>query len=276
MLKDIYGGNLAVNTGSVYDCLGMIFDLSEQDKVKINMTEYLSKVIADFSEEIVGKAAAPAGDHLFKVRDEGQTLNDEQADAFHHTVYQLLFVANHAQCNIQTAVSFLTTRVQAPYEDDWEKLKRVLKYLNGTRYLKLTLHVDQLKFAMHWYVDGSRQTHKDCPGQTGSLVIFGQSTVASSSNKMKCNTKSFTETEIISFADKLANIIWMRYFIECQGYTIDECIVFQDNMSAMLAEKNRSVSSLKHTKHIKAKYFLIKDYYDAEEIYVKFCPTDEN
>ena len=65
MLKDIYGGNLAVNTGSVYDCLGMIFDLSEQDKVKINMTEYLSKVIADFSEEIVGKAATPAGDHLF-------------------------------------------------------------------------------------------------------------------------------------------------------------------------------------------------------------------
>ncbi len=40
--------------------------------------------------------------------------NDEQADTFHHTVYQLLFVANRARRNIQTAVSFLTTRVQAP------------------------------------------------------------------------------------------------------------------------------------------------------------------
>ena len=29
------------------------------------------------------------------------------------------------------------------------------------------------------------------------------------------------------------------------------------------------------SKHIKAKYFLIKDYYDAEEIDIKFCPTDE-
>ena len=28
-------------------------------------------------------------------------------------------------------------------------------------------------------------------------------------------------------------------------------------------------------KHIKAKYFLIKDYYDAGEIDVKFCPTEE-
>ena len=59
-------------------------------------------------------------------------------------------------------------------------------------------------------------------------------------------------------------------------YTIVEYIVFQDNMSAMLLEKNGRVSSSKRTKHIKAKYFLIKDYYDAEEIYVKFCPTDEN
>ena len=128
---------------------------------------------------------------------------------------------------------------------------------------------------MHWYVDGSHQIHEDCRGQTGSLVTFGQGAVASSSNKMKCNTKSSTETEIISFADKLADIVWMRYFIECQGYTIDEYIVFQDNMSAMSLEKNGRVSSSKRTKHIKAKYFLIKDYYDAEEIDIKFCPTDE-
>ena len=33
---------------------------------------------------------------------------------------------------------------------------------------------------------------------------------------------------------------------------------------------------LKRTKHIKAKFFLIKDYYDAGEVDVKFCPTDES
>jgi hypothetical protein len=61
------------------------------------------------------------------------------ADAFHHTVYQLLFAENHAHQDIQTAVSFLTSRVQSPDEDDWEKLKRNFKYLNGTTNLKLTI-----------------------------------------------------------------------------------------------------------------------------------------
>ncbi len=63
-------------------------------------------------------------------------------------------------------------------------------------------------------------------------------------------------------------------FIECQRYNIDEYFVFQDNMSALSLEKNGHISSSKQTKHIKAKCFLIKDYYDAGEIDVKFCITD--
>jgi hypothetical protein len=35
------------------------------------------------------------------------------------------------------------------------------------------------------------------------------------------------------------------------------------------------MSSSQRTKHIKAKYFLIKDYYDAGVIDVKFCPTNQ-
>ncbi len=72
-----------------------------------------------------------AGDYLFKVRDDGKKLNEEQAEAFHHMVYQLLFAANQARQDIQTAVSFLTTCVRDPDEDDWKKHVHVLKYLNG-------------------------------------------------------------------------------------------------------------------------------------------------
>jgi hypothetical protein len=96
------------------------------------------------------------------VREDGRKLSEELADAFHHTVYQLLFAANRARRDIQTAVSFLTTRVKAPDEDDWGKLVRVLKYINGTRYMKLILSADEMNFTVHWYVDGSHQCHEDC------------------------------------------------------------------------------------------------------------------
>ena len=174
--------NLAENMGTKHTYLGMEFDYSFDGEVKINMEKYITKIIEEFPEEITSTSATPAADYLFAVREDGRKLNEEQATAFHHTVYQLLFAANRSRWDIQTAVSFLTTRVQEPDEDDWGKLKRVLKYLKGTRYMKLTLSADSMNFVIHWYIDGSHQVHEDCRGQIGSLVTFGKGAVSSSSN----------------------------------------------------------------------------------------------
>ena len=95
-IKDIYGENLVENVGKVHDYLGMTFDYAFGGEVRINMCKYLSSIIADFPEQITGVSATPAADHLFKVRENGKKLSKEQADAFHHTVYQLLFATNRA------------------------------------------------------------------------------------------------------------------------------------------------------------------------------------
>ena len=81
----------------------------------------------------------------------GLFLDKKRAKDFHHSVAQLLFVSTRVRRDIQTAVAFLTTRVKRPDEDDWGKLKRVLKYLNGTRHLKLTLSVDDLSI-LQWCI----------------------------------------------------------------------------------------------------------------------------
>ncbi len=60
-----------------------------------------------------------------------------------------------------------------------------------------------------------------------------------------------------------------------QGYDMDLSLLYQDNMSAILLETNGRASSSKRTKHIKVKYFLIKDKVDWEEIIIKHCPTEQ-
>ena len=61
-------------------------------------------------------------------------------------------------------------------------------------------------------------------------------------------------------------IYFGRHFLEAQGYTITNNIIFQDNMSSSSLEKNGHASSSKCTKHIKARYFFTKHYYDTGEI----------
>jgi hypothetical protein len=66
-IKDIYGENLAEKAGTVHNYLGMTFDYSFDDKVRINMNQYLLKVIKGFPQVILRLCATPAADHLYKI-----------------------------------------------------------------------------------------------------------------------------------------------------------------------------------------------------------------
>ena len=60
-----------------------------------------------------------------------------------------------------------------------------------------------------------------------------------------------------------------------QDYNVKDNIVYQDNQSAILLEKNGIKSTGKRSKHINIQYFFIKDRYDSKELNIKFCPTDD-
>ena len=273
-LKAIYGQNLKESIGPTHDYLSMTFDYSKHGIAKVSMDKYTAKIIDEFPEHIAGVSATPATDNLFRTHDTARKLSDEQAVHFHHTTAQLLFLSTRIQKDIQTVVAFLTTRVKCPDQDDWAKLVWVLKYLNGTQRLHLRLRIDSLSHIL-WYIDGSHQTHDDCRGHTGGLMTLGRGAICSSSRKQCINIKSSTETKLVAVDNKLGDILWMRYFLKKQGYTVDENIIFQDNMSTLSLEKNGRVSGSNRTKHIRAKYFLVKDRFDASDIDLKYCPTEE-
>ena len=95
------------------------------------------------------------------------------------------------------------------------------------------------------------------------------------STKQKLNTRSSTETEIVSVDDCMPIICWTRYFLLEQGVTIEENILFQDNTSAILLEQNGKTSSSKRTKHINIRYFFVTDKISKGELKVQWCPTAE-
>jgi hypothetical protein len=177
-LAKIYGPKLTVTRGKVHDYLGMDLDYASKKELKVVMIKYLKKVMTDFPEAITSTAATPAADHLFDIRDEEEAkwLPEEQAQAFHRSVAQLLFLSARARPDIKTAVAFLTTRVSKPDEDDWGKLKRVLKYLKGTFYLKLTLSVDDLSMikCFVWHSLGCKRPYwyDDVSGEGGSYEFL--------------------------------------------------------------------------------------------------------
>ena len=215
-------------------------EFRQDSTVGVSMIPYLKNAIAELPEVISGKSPTPAAGHLFKIRDEKDAtpLEEERALAFHHTVTQLLFMATRARRDIQIALAFLTTRVKSPDEDNWGKLKRVLKYLNGTKYLKLNLSVDNLGL-LKWFVDGSHNIHWDCKRHGGAMFTMGKGATCSYLQKVKLNTMSSTKAELVAGNMYMPEMLWTLYFVQSQGYGAEECMGFyQDNISAQLLMKN--------------------------------------
>ena len=275
-LNKLYSNNVKVTRGDVHEYLGMEFDYSEPGVFKVSMIPYIDKIFEDFPEDIKSSAPAPHTDYLFKIREESKRkkLETERAVAFHHATAQLLFLSQRARRDIMTAVSFLTSRVKDPDEDDWGKLKRVLKYLKGTRSMPLRIKADSLEKTL-WDIDASHAVHEDCKGQTGGGMTLGEGATMSHCWKQKGNTRSSTETEVVGLHDSLPNVLWSLYFMQEQGYGTRCARIYQDNNSAILLEVNGRSSSTKRTKHIKNKYFYVKHCVDEGDIEIRKRDTEE-
>ena len=150
---------------------------------------------------------------------------------------QALYLSQRGRPDICTAVSFLCGRLTCPDEDDYSKLSRMMKYLQGTRSLPLTLRVED-DAKLQWWIDASYAVHPNMRGHTGATMSMGKGSVFSGSWKQKMVTRSSTESEIVGVHDVLPQILWTKMFLEAQGFSIAANVLYQDNLSSILLEKN--------------------------------------
>ena len=164
--------------------------------------------------------------------------------------------------------------MQAPDVDDWKKLEHLIEYFRATVDLPLILGADGTGI-LNWYVDASFAVHANMRGYTGGALTMGRGFPIGSSTKHKINTRSSTESELVGVDNMMSSILWTRYFLNHQGYKVNDNIIFQDNKSSMLLERNGKASSGKRTKHINVRYFFITDQISKGEVRVNWCPMKD-
>ena len=102
----------------------MTLDYSVKAKVKINMVDYMEKMVTEFPYKILQgpKVSSPANENLFKVDKRSPKLNQESAEIFHSFVLKGLFMAKRGRPDVLQAIAFLCTHTKEPTKSDWDKL----------------------------------------------------------------------------------------------------------------------------------------------------------
>ena len=135
----------------------------------------------------------------------------------------------------------------------------------------LTLETDG-SGCIYWWVDADFAVHNDMRSHSGGVLSLGKGAIYGASKKQKLNTKSLTEAKLIAVDDLMSQILWTRYFLQAQGFEVNDNILFQDNQITMKLAKNGRASSRKRTCHINIRYFFITDCIKSNKISVVYCP----
>lgn len=259
-MEEEFGKETPINKvrGKIHDYLGMVLDYTKEGELSVTMIDYIKMILRDIPDDMKGIAATPATNHLFQINENPVYLTEERSNLFVHFVMQLLYLSQRARPDIRTAISFLCGRLKNPDEDDYKKLSRVMKYLQGTIDLPLIIKADQTR-VIRWWVDASYAVHSDMKGHTGGTMSMGSGMIYSTSTKQKLVCRSSTESEVVGLHDVLPQALWTANFLREQSVPICETVIYQDNLSSILLEKNGRSSSTKRTRHMDIRYFFIKD-----------------
>ena len=267
-------GRMTVTRGMEHVFLGMHIKYTGKGTAVITMKQYLQEALSESGMNITRSAATPALKDLFDVDEHSPLLERGDAESFHSVTAKLLYVSTRARVDLLLPIAFLCTRVSKSTAQDREKLLRVLEYIHGSMDSEYTIGADNMGKMMTW-VDAAFAVHPDMKSHTGGVISFGRGGIVCKSTKQKPNTKSSTEAEFVGASDYLPNTVWVKLFLEAQGYKMTSNVLGQDNESAIRLEKNGRMSAGPKSRHIDIRYFWIKDRLTTSAITVQHCPTLE-
>ena len=114
-MANINGAKTIISIGRVHGYLGMELDFGTcLGTLIISIIKYLQKIIDNFSEVIRGTKACLVGGNIIKIQDneDRKLIPEDMERQFHRTNAQLLFRYKGTGTDVETLVSFLTTRVE--------------------------------------------------------------------------------------------------------------------------------------------------------------------
>ena len=72
----------------------------------------------------------------------------------------------------------------------------------------------------------------------------------------------------------MPQILWTKLFLEAQNFTVNNNILYQDNLSAVKLAQNGRLSNRKKTRYINIRYYFITEQISKGNVLAKYFPTD--
>lgn len=262
-----------VDLGELRSFLGMLIDQGNHS-LSVSQYSYLEQILTTFNMQDCKSCDTPA-----------MPVNVCESPAlavdipYRQAVGSLIYLATCTRPDISYAVSIVSRKMHTPTEQDWIAVKRILRYLQGTKHAKLRYTADSSEYStltstFIGYSDASYAPDAiDRKSVSGYVFLMNGAAISWKSKKQPIISLSSMEAEYIALTSAAKEGLWFRKFQCDLGLPASVLTIFEDNQSTILTAKNDIHNE--RSKHIDVRYHWIREQISLEKLIVTYCPTQE-
>ena len=205
---------------------------------------------------------------------EGFKADPEDVTAFKSGLGLLMYLIVRTRPDIAFALGKLSTFSNNPTDAHWQALKRVFRYLAGTRNRGIE-YGGASNLTLCGYTDGDwAGDHDSARSTSGYVFTLNGGAISWKSGKQKSIAKSTCEAEYMGQSDAAQEAIWARSMLSELGEPLDgPTPIYGDNQGAIALAKNPI--DHKRTRHINVSYHFVRELISNGTLTLTYLSTNE-
>jgi len=262
--------------GEAHFCLGIQIVRNRAKKtISINQRQYIENILKRFNMSDCKPVGTPmdANTKFFKKSDDNDGGCDEKL--YQQAIGSLMYAMLGTRPDTAFAVGALSRFNSNPGRLHWQAVKRVFRYLQGTKGHSLEYRANGKPLVGFCDADWAGDVD-DRRSTTGYTFILAGGAVSWSSKKQQTVALSTTEAEYMSLTQATKEGIWIQRFLEEIGFgsaAPHPTTIYDDNQGCIALSRNSVYHA--RTKHIDVRHHFVREKVEAKEVDVRFCGTDE-
>jgi len=193
---------------------------------------------------------------------------------YREAVGSLMYLALATRPDIAFAISIVSHFTIRPGLEHWESVKRIFRYLKGTRELWLTYGSLPGGEKLQGYADADGSMAEDRHAISGYAFMLGGGVISWASKRQEIVSLSTTESEYVAITHAAKEAKWLRSLIaEIFHPLVDPTPLLSDNQSAIALTQDHQYHA--RSKHIDIRYHFIRWMVEDGTIRLVYCPTED-
>jgi hypothetical protein len=261
--------------------------------LEIVQTAYIDQLLERYGMVSCTPVGTPAEAQLKRLEPgDPAILPERERKRYMSMVGALLFLAMVSRPDIANAVQAVGRHLQAPGPDHMVAVKRVLRYLKGTRTVGLKFgatgarkheaHLRELginlpssdKVVLFGYTDSDWASDPDKRrSTTGYTFVLEGGSVSWMSKLQPTVALSSAEAEYMAACAATQEAVYLRRLLEGLGFKQEGAtLILEDNQGCIALSENPVHHQ--RTKHIDVRYHFVRERVESGEVKLVYVPTE--